>query len=84
MIKKFAPYTFFDTTLPVLVKTMEYPWKEFDNPPKDKWDKELWIERAEDWYALSSLKGKVVRIVERNMWLYAVRENEKKGINLNG
>lgn len=37
------------------------------------WDEELWVERAEDWYALQSpqLRNKKVRVVTREEWLKA-------------
>jgi hypothetical protein len=43
------------------------------DPSITEWDETLWVERSEDWYALSSssLRDKRVRIVERNEWLKA-------------
>jgi len=42
-----------------------------DKPSKKSWDDTLWIERGEDWYALSYYKrnNKTVRIVTREDWL---------------
>lgn len=46
--------------------------------PGHDYDKVLWVERAEDYYALMSpqLKDKRVAIVERNDWLRAGEEHE--------
>lgn len=63
-----APYTIFNQTKDVPVAVW-YQGK-FD-PTLTEWDETLWVERGEDWYALSSpqLRDKRVRIVERELWL---------------
>jgi len=65
------PYTIFGVTKNIPVKV----WcnGKIDDTAEE-WDEELWIERGEDWYALSSsgLKDKRVRIVERELWLRCV------------
>jgi hypothetical protein len=33
------------------------------------YDKTLWIERPEDWYAFASMRGVKVRVIERDVWL---------------
>lgn len=67
MPTKKAPYTAFGQTKQVPIKVM----KDGELIKSDEWDEELWVERGEDWYALSSpqLKGKRVRIIERKIWL---------------
>lgn len=65
-----APYTAFGKTRMVEVEVYQ------DGKPMldaDQWDKTIWIERGEDWYALDSpqLRGKRVRIVTRQAWLRA-------------
>jgi hypothetical protein len=66
---KLAPFTIFGKTkmLPIVV------WENGGKINTDTWDTELWVERSEDWYALSSpqLKNKKVRIVTREDWLSA-------------
>lgn len=60
-----APYTLFNTTrmCPVVV------YKNGVRSDDTEWDCELWVERGEDWYALSSLKDKRVRVIERTVFL---------------
>ncbi len=62
-----AEYTIFGETklIPLVVR---YKGEEIQSK---EWDETLWIERGEDWYALSSpqLRDKRVRIVERSVWL---------------
>lgn len=62
-----APHTEFGKTKLVPVKV----WHNGKEIESTSWDDVLWIERGEDWYALSSpeLKSKKVRIVERDVWL---------------
>lgn len=64
------PYTIFGQTknIPVVVW-----YKGKIDHSLMEWDEELWIERGEDWYALSSwqLRDKRVRIIERLVWLKA-------------
>jgi hypothetical protein len=67
---KYAPYTIFGQTRNVPVKVW---YKDKIDPELTEWDEELWVERGEDWYALSndSLKNKRVRIIKREDWLRA-------------
>lgn len=64
---KYAPHTFFSCTLnlPIIV----YVNGKHD-PEVYEWDDELFIDRHEDWYALSSpqLRNRRVRIVTRDDW----------------
>lgn len=64
---KTTEYTAFGktATIPLVV---HYRGQQIDS---DEWDETLWVERAEDWYALISqkLKNKRVRIIERQKWL---------------
>jgi hypothetical protein len=64
---KTAPYTIFGKTKQVPIKVVQ----NNETIETDEWDEELWIEIGEDWYALESpqLKGKRVRIIERDTWL---------------
>jgi hypothetical protein len=63
-----APYTSFGKTKNIPVKVW-YNGKI--DPTLTEWDETLWIERGEDWYALSSsgLRDKRVRIIERDLWV---------------
>ena len=63
MIK--APYTIFGKTKNIKVVT--YTDGKIDKPPKKTWDKEMWIEREEEWYGLPN-KG-IVRVIERREWM---------------
>ena len=63
MIK--APYTIFGKTKNIPVVT--YTDNKLDNPPKDSWDREMWIERGEDWYGLP--RRGTVRVIERREWM---------------
>lgn len=69
-MKTYAPYTIFEETkmMPVEIHTPDNKWEY-----SGTWDDELWIEREEDWYALSSpqLKDKRVRVVRREQWIRA-------------
>lgn len=71
-----APYTMFDQTY--LVRVVTWTNDKEDSPPRKRWDDSLWIERAEDEYALMSdwAKGKTIRLVYRQDWLNA-REDAK-------
>jgi hypothetical protein len=69
-----APYTIFGKTRNIPVVT--YTDGKLDNPPKSKWDREMWIQREEDWYGLPN-KG-TVRVVERSVWLKYDTEPYKK------
>jgi len=60
-----APYTMFGKTIDIPVVT--YTDNKLDDPPKSSWDREMWIQREEDWYGLPT-KG-TVRVVERRVWL---------------
>lgn len=64
---KYAPHTFFSCTLNLPVKV--YVNGKHD-PDVYEWDDELFIDRHEDWYALSSpqLRNKRVRVVTRDDW----------------
>jgi len=75
---KKVEYTNFGKTK--LVPHVTYTGGEVDNPPKDKWDDELWIEREEDWYALShySRNNKTVLIVKRNDFIAAEETKDSK------
>jgi len=63
-----APYTIFGETRLLPVKIW---FCDKIDPSLTEWDETLWVERGEDWYALSSssLKNKRVRIIERDIWL---------------
>jgi hypothetical protein len=62
------PYTIFNETKNIPVKVW---YNDKIQPDLIEWDEELWVERPEDWYALSSpqLRNKRVRIVERSVWI---------------
>lgn len=60
-----APYTIFGKTKLIPVKV----WFKGQYIESDEWDTDLWIERAEDYYALNSLNDKRVRVIERDIWL---------------
>lgn len=53
-------------------ETREVPKRIVEHGPAKKpdepYDEVLWIERGEDWYALSNMKGRI-QIVERAVWL---------------
>lgn len=69
-----APYTIFGKTIdvPVVTVTDSKP----DDPAKETWDQDLWVERGEDEYALLGLKG-TTRVIYREEWLRALHESEK-------
>ena len=54
-----------------MVPHVTYTSGVLDPIPQFSWDKELWIERGEDWYALNSYKktNKTVLIVRREDFL---------------
>lgn len=64
-----APYTAFGETrmVPVIV------YQNGERIATDWWTDTLWVESAEDWYALMSsrMRPNRVRVVERNAWLRA-------------
>ena len=60
-----SPYTAFGQTKLIPVKI----YHQGKLTQEGEWDRELWIERAEDWYALSPLKNERVRVIERDVWL---------------
>jgi hypothetical protein len=64
-----APYTIFNETRMVEVQV----YRDGHKIAGTEWDKELWIERGEDWYAMQSpqLRGKRVRVIMREQWLRA-------------
>jgi hypothetical protein len=64
---KTAPYTIFGKTKQVPIRVVQ----NNETIETDEWDENLWIKRGEDWYALGSpqLKGKRVKIIEREVWL---------------
>lgn len=66
-----APYTIFGKTK--LIPVVTYTNGIKDDPPKESWDEDLWVERGEDWYALANAKykRKTIRIIERDAWLRA-------------
>jgi hypothetical protein len=68
------PYTMFGKTIDIPVVT--YTDNKLDDPPKSTWDREMWIQREEDWYGLPT-KG-TVRVVERSVWLKYNTEPYKK------
>lgn len=72
-MRNFAPYTAFGKTKIVPVKVY-IDGKYVDG--KEEWDETLWVERGEDWYAFENkkLKGKRVRVIERNIWVRAVEQ----------
>lgn len=61
-----APYTQFGQTRNVPVVVYQHG-KQIES---ERWDETLWMECAEDWYALmsSALKGKRVRVIEAAAW----------------
>ena len=65
-----APYTIFGITkmVPVVVFNSKGQLSG-----ETTWEDDLWIEREEDWYALSSpqLVNKKVRVITRDAWLQA-------------
>jgi len=68
---KTAPYSAFGKTANVKVE-IYIDAKYVDNEPR--WDKELWVEQPEDWYAFANTeyKGKRVRVVKRDEWIMAL------------
>lgn len=64
---KRTPYTAFKKTKLVPLKV----WQAGKFIDSTDYDEVLWIERGEDWYALSSLSSKRVLVVQRDEWLRA-------------
>ncbi len=62
-----APYTIFNETRMVEVEVYVDGWKTEDTT----WQRDLWIERGEDWYEMMGpdMKGKKVRVIRREDWL---------------
>lgn len=73
---KKAPFTMFGKTLDV--KLITYTDGKVDAEPKEDWVDTLWVERGEDYYALSHYRGKTVRVVQRSDWLAARDRAESK------
>lgn len=64
-----APHTEFGKTK--LCPVVTYTDGQLDTPPKESWNKTLWVERGEDEYALLNpdfARG-TVRVVDRSVWL---------------
>lgn len=74
-----APYSIFGKIADVKVE-IYVDANYIDDIPK--WDKELWVERGEDWYAFANtdFKGKRVRVIKRDEWLRALRRKETKQV----
>lgn len=68
-VMKLIKFTKFGKTK--LVPHITYTNKELDDPPKEKWDATLWVERGEDWYALDSYSCKTVLVVDRSDFIDA-------------
>lgn len=70
-----VPYTKFGETRLVPIRVVGPAHVSFGPP---RWDAELWVERPEDMYALSSpeLRNKRVLVVRREDWLKAPKVNE--------
>lgn len=66
-----APFTFFGQTRMVPVLLCGAPPNPAKHPP---WDEEMFIEREEDWYALSGTK-KCVRVITKQAWDLAEWDN---------
>lgn len=66
-----APYALFKSTPARMVEVVTYTDGKKDDPPKDVWDKDLWIERGEDWYALCNkdYAHGTIRVIERSEYL---------------
>lgn len=69
--KKYYPVTMFGKTRMCLGYIIHNT--DSSSPPQvdDEYDKMLWIERGEDWYALMSrsMRDKRVLIIQREDWL---------------
>lgn len=63
-----APYTIFGETKNMPVRVWHQGKIDLS---LTEWDETLWVERGEDWYALSSskLRDKRVRIIDRSEWI---------------
>lgn len=75
---KRVPYKIFDEIR--MVPLVTYTNQKKDDPPKDDWHDDLWVERDEDWYALMSpsLKNKTVRIISAEEWARSRNEGIQK------
>jgi hypothetical protein len=69
MSDKTVPYKMFGKTK--MVPHITYTNQKEDIPAKSSWDDTLWIERGEDWYALSSLRNKTILVVKREDFINA-------------
>ena len=74
-----APYTIFGKTADVKVE-IYVDAKYVDDSPR--WEKDLWVEQGEDWYAFSNtdFKGKRVRVIKRDEWLRALKRKEAQQV----
>ena len=63
-----APYSIFGKTKLLEVETYTNGHK--DEIASATWRETIWVERGEDWYALTSNSG-TVRVIEREKWLRA-------------
>lgn len=74
-----APYTIFGKTADVKVE-IYINAKYVDDIPK--WEKDLWVERGEDWYAFENAdyKGRRVRVITRDEWLRALKRKEAQQV----
>lgn len=84
MIRRTAPHTQFGETRVVEVVTYTNGVK--DEPAKVTWEKTIWIERGEDWYAFLNpdwARG-TIRVVERNEWLRSLNEDFKSKTSSDG
>jgi len=74
-----APYTIFGKTANVKVE-IYVDAKYVDDVPK--WEKDLWVEQGEDWYAFANTdyKGKRVRVIKREEWIRALKRKEAQQV----
>lgn len=66
-MKRKAPFTIFGETknLPINIYFQGKLQEE-----ENSWDEEVWIETAEEWYAIPNLsRDKKIRVITRNEWL---------------
>jgi len=75
---KKVKYTKFGKTK--LVPHITYTDGQVDLIPEDVWDDELWVERGEDWYALSYYQrnNKTVLVVTRDDFINAEETIDSK------
>lgn len=72
-----SPYSIFGKTADVKVE-IYVDANYIDDIPK--WDKELWVERGEDWYAFANTDFKGKRVIKRDEWLRALRRKEAQQV----